>query len=1096
MATRQNMPYRLGLDLGTNSIGWAAIRLDEHGNPCGILDMGVRVFPDGRDAKSKESNAKTRRDARGARRRRDRYQKRRADLLKTLVEFGLMPPDERERKALAGRHDPYGLRARALDDPLHPYELGRALFHLNQRRGFKSNRKAEQDGESESGVIKQAAEALEDQLDADDARTLGEFLDQRRRAGKPTRFRNQGTGTTAKYEFYPTRRMLADEFDQIRDTQEARHTLSPEQWDALRDRIFFQRRLRPVDPGWCQFEAGESRAARALPVAQEFRMLQEVNNLRVRVGIEPERRLNTDERQRALERLRSGKDINLAKPTQDLKLRSQTTFNLARGGRNIVKGDETAVRLIKEKGRKGQALFGDRWLKLPLNERNEIVRFMLDNEDPEAVRRKALAAWGLNETQAKAVADIGMPPGYANLSEQAIRKLLPHLAQGAVFSDAVLAAGYRHHSDFRGDEAHDRLPYYGVVLERDAVGADPTKDPAIDGETARYGRLPNPTVNIGLNQLRRVVNQLIEVFGKPSEIVMELARDLKANTDQRMRDQARQREGRERNERFAEMLASAGADDTPHIRRKLRLWEEQGQPQARVCPYTGRTISCAMAMDGRTEIDHILPFSRTLDDSMSNKVVCLRGANQAKGNQSPWEAFHHDPSEYEGILARAAALPDNKRWRFEPDAMQRFEEEERDFLDRQLNETRYLSRIARAYLACLYDEKTEGRLRRVRAIPGHMTTVLRRGWGLEGMLRADPRTDEIVRKQRDDHRHHAIDAFVVANTTQGLLQRFAHASSSRRREAAERLAAIADDVRPWDGFSREDLRPFLDHLVVSYKPDHGTRGQPGMTTGQLHNDTAYGLVRLSDDGPSEVVVRKSLDKLKRGDLAPVPDGKPVKGIKDLALRAALLQLWDKVGGKAADFAHQAASGGVLLSDRRQRVRHVRVLDKESVIPIKDRDGKPYKGYKSDGNEFVDVWEVRTGKDRNGNWKTTWKIVAVPRFHANQCGFNIEEFRPVVSRGKDKGKPDPTAKRIMRLYNNDMGALGVGAERRIVRVRKSGNGYVVLDDHNEADMDGRERRGEMDRNEGIYSATRLRKEGFRKVGVDEIGRIRDPGLRET
>ena len=369
-----------------------------------------------------------------------------------------------------------------------------------------------------------------------------------------------------------------------------------------------------------------------------------------------------------------------------------------------------------------------------------------------------------------------------------------------------------------------------------------------------------------------------------------------------------------------------------------------------------------MVVSSQTEVDHILPFSRTLDDSPANKVVCLASANRVKGDRSPFEAFGHSPPgyDYDAILSRAISLRDNKRWRFESDAMQQFESENR-FLDRQLNETRYLSRTACKYLAHLYDKKTEGN-RRVRAIPGHMTSVLRRGWGLEGMLRVTP-AGEIVRKQRDDHRHHAIDAFVVANTTQGLLQRFAHASSSRRQDAAERLAAIAGDVRPWEGFNREDLRPFLDRLVVSYKPDHGTRGQHGRTTGQLHNETAYGLIELSETDPSEVVVRKPLDRLKHRDLAPVPDGKPTKGVRDLALRAALLKLWDEVGGKAAEFAQRATSEGVVLNGRRQNVRKVRVLDEQRVLAIRDHAGKAYKGYLPGGNEFTVVWQMGKQEDR-------------------------------------------------------------------------------------------------------------------------------------
>ena len=112
-----------------------------------------------------------------------------------------------------------------------------------------------------------------------------------------------------------------------------------------------------------------------------------------------------------------------------------------------------------------------------------------------------------------------------------------------------------------------------------------------------------------------------------------------------------------------------------------------------------------------------------------------------------------------------------------------------------------------------------------------------------------------------------------------------------------------------------------------------------------------------------------------------------------------------------------------------------MVDKQTVIPIKDRTGKPYKGYRAGGNEFADVWQL---PDKH----KTWKIVAVPTFYANQPKFDLDKYRP-----------HPAAKRLMRLRINDMGALGEGPERRIVRVRKITNAenwvLVFLDDHNEA-----------------------------------------------
>ena len=341
--------YRLGLDMGTNSIGWAAINLDENGKPCGVLDMGVRIFPDGRNSTDKTSNAVERRLARGQRRRRDRYLGRREKLISALVAYGLMPKDENERKNIANdnRLDPYELRARALDldRRLKPFELGRAIFHLDQRRGFKSNRKASGDDDEDKKTRGDISE-LSRRMEESGARTLGEYLARRRKKGKSARARpNMG--------LYPDRAMYEEELDKIQAAQQPDQDLNAEQWDNLRDIIFYQRPLIPVEPGFCLFEPEKSRAPRAMPLFQEFRMLQEVANLKVQVGTEPERFLDDDERERAMRRLRSGKDITLSKgkdnkpanPTRDLGLPSNAVFNLAAGGRKAIKGDETTAKL-------------------------------------------------------------------------------------------------------------------------------------------------------------------------------------------------------------------------------------------------------------------------------------------------------------------------------------------------------------------------------------------------------------------------------------------------------------------------------------------------------------------------------------------------------------------------------------------------------------------------------------------------------------------------------------------------------------------------------------------------------------------------------
>ena len=1029
--SESKIPYRLGLDIGANSIGWAAVALDANGDACGVLAMGSRIFSDGRTAKESESLAKGRRLARGQRRRRDRYLSRRGELLSALVAFRLMPSDADERKKLASR-DPYALRKRALaGEPLTPHELGRALFHLNQRRGFKSNRKT--GGGEDKKKATQAWKDREGLRRALGDQPLGKFLAERREQRKPVRARQY-------QELYPERSMYEREFDLIQARQAERHALTPSQWGELKRIIFHQRPLRPVEPGRCVFEKNERRAPRAHPDAQEFRILEEVNNLRLRLGRGEGRPLNEEERQRAWERLRAGKDIEFKKPTQDIGLPEGAAVNLARGGRKSLKGDATTKTLAAKE------LFGEEWLKRDPADRAAIVEFLIDAEDPEDVRKQAERDWGMQEEQARRLAMAELPAGYVRLSLKAIRKVLPHLRRGLLYNDAVVAAGYPHHSDERNDEAHDRLPYYGVVLDRHVVGADPSA-PESD-EVKRWGRFPNPTVHVGLNQIRRVVNRIIEVYGKPEEIVVELARDLGMSAKRRKAHRDVLQGNEKRNERYSEMLK--GRRKTQDMFRKLRLWEEQ----EKVCIYSGQPLSFEMVVSEQTEVDHILPRSWSLDNSMSNRVVCLASANRDKGDKTPYEAFSSNPQgyDYDAILARADELPENKNWRFGKDARQVFEEQG-DFLDRHFHDTAYLSRTARRYLAYLYNEKGEDDEKgevRVRAVPGRMTAELRTAWGL--------------RKRRDDHRHHAIDAFVAANTTQGLRQRFEQAAKAG--DDALKLLAEREEWSPWQGFDPGDVEKWRQRIIVSHKQDHPPRPAKGGTTGRLHDATAYGLLEPPGDGPARVSIRKKLADFDAADL---------QAVRGKALKEALMNLWESVNGDAAEFARRAAEDGVLVAGRPRIVRKARIEEKQRVVAVADKKaGAAYKGHLRGGNEFADVWRLPDGD---------WRGVVVPTFEFNQPEFNEMRLRP-----------DPGAKRLARIYKGDMAAIGEGPDRRIVRVRKidnAKNGAVVyMDDHNEANVDKRIRKKEL--KEKKYSVRQLRANKFRKVGVDEIGRLRDPG----
>ena len=1084
----KDIQSRIGLDVGSNSAGWAIINFDADGKPCGLIGLGVRIFSDGRNPKDGTSLAVQRRTPRSMRRRRDRYLDRRSDLMHALIAVGLMPGDEAERKALEAL-DPYVLRAKALDKPLMPHELGRTLFHLNQRRGFKSNRKTG-NREKEDGVISEGINKLNDLMKEAGARTLGEFLHSRHRTGDMVRARPEAG-------FYPSRYHYEREFNAVRAAQETHHALRSDQWDALEDIIFHQRPLKPVDPGWCLLEDGERRAHRALPCAQEFRMVQEVANLRIAPRGREAEPVTRDQRAMVLHELRTKKEIKLEGLLKLLNLPTDTRVNLLGEDRKALKGDESVARLSSKN------IFGKAWHTIPFERRTEIVRTLLDTEQPEDIQRIARNDWGLDDDAAEAIADISLPEGYARLSEKAINKLLPIMEdQGLTYSEAVAEVPeYGHHSDFRPDQAHDRLPYYGAVLTRQVVGGDVTKPS--DDEVGHYGRIANPTVHIGLGQMRRVMNRLIDVHGKPKEIVMELARNLKMNAEEKAAERKKIRENEEANRQRVEQIRSAGGTPTPRIMRRLRLWEEQTDGVHKVCPFTGEPISFEAAIGDATEIEHILPFSKTLDDSMANKVLSLREANRAKKDRSPYDAFHNDPEigkhqyVYASILLRADSLPKNKRWRFYPDAMERFKDEEK-FLDRQLNETKYLSRIARQYLAHLYNEKAEGKLK-VRAIPGKLTAMLRAKWGLNALLRghnvSGDDADGPVRKNRDNHLHHAIDAFVIGLTDQRLLQAISNLNSD-----ADRNRLIEKIPDPWVGFTPDVLRPHLEKLIVSHKPDHGTfpwqtkgngRAARTQTSGALHNDTAYGLVGPGKNGNWQVVSRAPLSAFR----TPEAMDKALPDIRDRALREALIAEWTsfqkaykpkadadsddirKKTNPAMAFAQHSAAKGIKLGSRTVKVRRVRMTEELDVVVIKDRKtGKPYKAYKPDGNAFAELYELPNGK---------WKAVAIRRFDANQSKFDPAKFRP-----------HPAAKKIARLHIDDMVAVGEGAGRRILRIVKMSGQSITMADHFEG---GALKARDADKNDIFKyfapSASKLKELGFRKVGVDEIGRLTDPGPRK-
>lgn len=1006
------MHYRLGLDIGANSIGWCVFSLDAKKVPRSVERMGVRIFSDGRNPKDGGTLASTRRLKRQARQRRDRYVKRRACLMQALIKHGLMPSDEESRKKLQDL-PPYELRAIGLDKKLPLHHLGRAIFHLNQRRGFKSNRKATTD-KKESGLIKDGIKNLAAAMAEAGARTWGEFLQQRHEQRLTVRCRLQGQGAGAVYPFYPDRALLKKEFDLLWQKQAGFHPeLPPEARKEIEGILFFQRSLTSVDPGKCTFQPDEPRAPWALPLTQRFRILQDLGNLAI-VGADlSQRPLRNEERDILLRRLLGQKKLSFATMKTLLGLTDGFRFNLESDKRKDLKGDETAAVL----GHKDR--FGKLWRGLPLEEQTRVVQWLLDPKDKksdEDITNKLAEEFDLDREHAQRIAEAPLPRRYARLGRTAMSAIVKHMEQDYLpYFAAAARAGY-HHSDMRTGEMFEELPYYGIPLKRHTM----TPTTGCPDELC-HGRIANPTVHIGLNQLRKLVNEMISTWGCPEQIVLEVGRKLKLSRERRREIEQEQRRNQEANERRNQDLKALDLDPSPENRLRLRLWEElHEQPNRRRCVYTGELININHLFSPEVEIDHILPFSRTLDNSTANKTVCLRHANRLKARQSPFEAFGHSPDgfDWEGILQRVAGLRKNKQWRFAPEAMERFEGKG-DFLARHLTDTQYLSSAAREYLTCVCEN--------VWVTPGRLTAMLRGKWGLN--------------KSRDDHRYHAVDAAVIGATDRGMLQRIARAAACREEEARK---VLKDLPTPWEGF-RADVENCFKRIVVSHKPDHNTM------TG-LHNDTAYGQ-GLDEHGALVAVHRVVLADM-------VKPGKAEK-IRDLALREDILKIITSTSSKPEQKKRLEEYA------RRTGVRRVRIAEKIKLIPVRDTAGAVYKGFKGDSNAFAEVYRQPDGK---------WALEVVSTFDANQGD-------PFATQRQRQSLP-----LVMRLFKNDMLALGQGEERRIYQITKfSQKPDVVLVAHNEA--------GDSDtRTENSFSASSLQGKGARKVSVDLLCRVKDPGAR--
>lgn len=724
------MEQILGLDLGTNSIGWAVVK--HEGDLYEIEDKGVSIFQDGvaHDKSGEKPAVAQRTSARALRRIYRRRRLRKIELLKVLTQNDLCPylseeqlhawqADKRyplDEAFLAWQRtddnldrNPYHDRYRALTEELNMqskadrHALGRALYHMAQRRGFLSNRK-ESTKESD-GAVKTGIESLSEAMRQEGCRYLGEYFYKLYQRGEKIRDRY-----TSRNEHYK------EEFEAICRKQR----LSDELTEMLRKAIFFQRPLKSQKGlvGHCTFEKSKSRCPVSHPRFEEFRMLQFINNIRIKTPYDTQMRpLNRQEREaaEAMFMRKSKANFNFEDIAKRLAGRkesyaydedkSQAPYRFNFRMSTSVAGCPVTAAL--------KGIFGEDYVseicslytlaegKTPERIINDVWHAMFSFDDDDKLREWAKSRLQLSDDDAVKFAEIVIPQGYASLSLNAIDKILPFMRDGRRYDEAVFCANlkavvaddvwsdeqqrqqvvddivkivaeYKPNPYAKNDTKENRICEYmrerGIAADlrrlyhpsmiETYTRAVPNGEGLLQLGSPRTSSVRNPMAMRALFRLRILVNRLLREgkIDRDTKIRIEFSRQLN-DANMRKAIERFQRDNEKMHSRYANDIRRLYCENTGQEVEpieedilKFQLWEEQNH----ICLYTGRQINIEQFIGAASEFDieHTVPRARGGDNSQMNKTLCdSRFNRETKRSKLPAELPEHD-----AIMARIESL--------------------------------------------------------------------------------------------------------------------------------------------------------------------------------------------------------------------------------------------------------------------------------------------------------------------------------------------------------------------------------------------------------------------------------------------------------
>lgn len=953
----------LGLDLGTNSIGWALIEVNENNLPIRIIAMGSRIIPLSTSDKEEFQRGlsitknQSRTVSRTQRKRYDRKQLKKSDLKKILNKYNIFPSEELLRLPML---DLWKLRSDSAnpDENISAEQLGRILYMLNQKRGYKSARSEANADKKDSDYV-QAVKGRYDQL-KDRKQTIGQyFYDELYNANANNSY------FRIKEEVYP-REAYIEEFDTIISAQREKHDfLTDEVVHQLRNEIiYFQRKLKSQKGlvSICEFEGfektvfdkeknknkvvfvGPKVAPKTSPLFQLCRIWEVVNTITLKIKNPEgskykwgEKIPDLKEKEILADYLFKNESLSFSKLLEILELKKENVYvnkQILKG----IKGNETYSALHSILGdnellnfdvsimtSNQTALLVDRKTGEILEERAgleldaslekeplyQLWHTIYSLKDLDECKNALIKRFGFDEETAEKLSRIDFnKQAFGNKSNKSMRKILPFLMEGYDYSQSCSLAGYNHSNSLTKNEREQQ-----ITLDR--------------LELLPKNSLRQPIVEKILNQMINVVNAILDEYGKPSEIRVELARELKQSKDERNETDLQNSKNKKLNDEIGKRLEELGLPVTKRYIQKYKFIFpslSKNLKEAKVnnqCIYCGETFNLTEALSGDAyDVDHIVPKALLFDDSQTNKVLVHRKCNSTKTNQTAYDYIATKGDEHlklyserlddwfeRGIISysKMQRLKVSHKEYLERKKLGKETETDKklweNFIDRQLRDTQYISRKSREILQKICND--------VKTTEGGVTAKLRNLWGWDDVLMnlQMPKYKELgqtITKEwtsehgkrkhqkeeidnwtkRDDHRHHAIDALVIACTKQGFIQRINTLNSSDTKdlmikeveeakiEFNEKITLLEKYLKTQKPFSTQEVMKEADKILVSFKAGKkvatitkfkatGKNKGTGVIVprGALHEQSVYGKIKVIEkDKPLKYLLENS-DKI-------------------------------------------------------------------------------------------------------------------------------------------------------------------------------------------------------------------------------------------